>query len=151
MTKARPERAKRVNQRKRVGGRSVLIAGKKKGYVRRFVNDVPGRIAEFEEAGWVVVSDGSRPADVRAGESHNIGSVVGKHVGNGTHAVLMEQTESFYNEDQAEKQNEVDLRAEGMMNDSNGVPLADDKAIYGDGIKMSGRPTIETMETLKQT
>ena len=146
----REQRPIRINQRKRVGGRKVLFAEKKKGYVRRFVNNTPGRIAEFQEAGWQVVSDGSHPADINVGESHNNGSVVTKHVGNGINAILMEQTESFYNEDQEEKQKEIDTQVSGLLNTKDGKPLADDEMIYGDGIRMSGRPTIETMDTIQQ-
>lgn len=78
-----------------------------KGFVDRWVNDDPGRIARFEEAGYETVETanvGSHQAD----DTHAEAGVVSKDMGKGVTAVLMRQREEYFHEDQAEKQRIVD-------------------------------------------
>lgn len=99
-----PKRPKRVP----LGTRNVLTAPKRKGYVRRFVNDEADRIAQFEAAGYEVVREATEVGDPKAGKASQVGSVVRPPVGDGKNAVLMEIKEEYYNEDQDAKQRQVD-------------------------------------------
>ena len=149
MTKAKsetkPVRPIRANRRKRIGRGNVLTAQARPGFVRRYVNDKPGRIQEFLDAGYTPVTDGQRPGDEQVGDSKLPGTTVAKHVGNGMNAYLMEIPLNFYEEDQAEKQEENDRQVEGIFKDANGNSLVEnDNHIYGDGLKIKSRPTIET-------
>ena len=94
-----------------IGTKNVLTAPQRKGFVRRFVNDTPDRIQQFEQAGYTkVIGD----VPVGDGEQEKLGSVVTKSVGSGINAVLMEIPEEFYTEDQQAKQREVDATEEQM-------------------------------------
>jgi len=90
-----------------LGTRNILTAPKKKGYERRFVNDVDGRVKQFEEAGYSIVREKIEVGDPKAGNPSNLGSAVSKPVGGGTNCVLMEIKEDWYKEDQKEKQDRI--------------------------------------------
>jgi len=105
--KKRPERVP-------LGTRNVLTAPKRPGYVRRFVNDEPGRIQQFEAAGYSVVKEDVQVGDPKAGKNLKPGSGVSLPVGGGTDAVLMEIKEEFYKEDQKAKQDRI-LMSENDM------------------------------------
>lgn len=136
-------RPSRTNKRTPIGTRSVLRAEQREGYVRRFVNDEPGRIKMFEEAGYQIVTDGSAPSDRNVGDSLGTGSVVSKHVGGGTRAVLMEIPVEFYEEDMKAKEDLVKAKEAMMLNNEDGK-MPD--GIYGKGVavKHTGRPQIST-------
>lgn len=91
-----------------VSGRNKLTAPVRKGYVRRFVNDVEDRINVFEEGGWQIVRGEIPVGDKSVSRDNPMGSPVVKHVGNGTKAFLMEIKEDWYSEDQASKQKKID-------------------------------------------
>ncbi len=105
-----PKRPKRIP----LGTRNVLTAPKRPGYVRRFVNDVPGRIQQFEAAGYSVVKENITVGDPKIGKDLDPGSPVSLSVGGGTKAVLMEIREDWYTEDQKAKQDKI-LMAENDM------------------------------------
>ena len=90
--------------RKPVSQVRVLSAPTRKGYVRRFVNDVPDRIRIFTEGGWTpVIEEGISTADSARLAESPMGSIYKRHVGNNVSAILMEIKEEFYKEDQAAK------------------------------------------------
>lgn len=85
-------RARRERRRGEIGsGNFKLAAPQRPGFVRRWVNDVVGRVDQFRENGWDVVQEDGTDS---------------RHVGgqkNPLKAVLMELPEEFYREDQAKK------------------------------------------------
>jgi len=97
-----------------LGTRNVLTAPKRKGYVRRFVNTEPGRVQQYEAAGYTLVKEDIQVGDPTIGKNPQPGSVVSVPVGNGITTVLMEIKEEFYKEDQKAKQDRI-LMAENDM------------------------------------
>ena len=133
-TPQQSSRAEGQPRRIPVGQRDVLTAKKNPGFVRRFVNDEPGRIERFKDAGYNIVTD-EAIGDEALGAGSAIGSSANKHVGHGQRAVLMEIREDWYNEDQASKaakvkaledtiQSDVDQEAKGLTKQLGGKPLA---------------------------
>lgn len=90
-----------------VSGRNKLTAPIRKGYTRRFVNDVEDRISVFEEGGWQIVRGEVPVGDKSVSRENPMGTPVTKHVGSGVKAVLMEIKDEWYNEDQAAKQKKI--------------------------------------------
>jgi hypothetical protein len=94
--------------------RQKLQAPGRKGFVRRYVNDVGGRLQDFQQAGYQFVEDpeiytdgtGSRVSR-RAGVQDN---------GKAMHAYLMEQTQENYDEDQMAKRIELDKTDDSIRN-----------------------------------
>lgn len=95
--------------RKRIplGTRNVLTAPKKVGFERRFINDVGDRVQTFIDAGWNVVTDGSKVGDDKAGVASTIGSTVNPSVGGGNRGVLVEIPRELYEADRAESQKKI--------------------------------------------
>lgn len=100
-----------------VGTRNRLTAPKRPGYVRRWVNNQPGRIQMFEQAGYTQVTDKdydpANPGVVRVGDMVGnrpapMGSSVIEEVGGGNRAVLMEIRKDWYDEDQEAKSRKLD-------------------------------------------
>ncbi len=119
------EQAKQTTTRKRTsrtpinGRRSVLgVKGKDPNFEYRIVNDVNDRIAEFQERGYEIVTDGEvTVGDKRVGKVSASGSPVEISVGQGTRALLMRIPKEFYAEDQKAKAAniaaiEADIKAE---------------------------------------
>jgi len=100
------ERGNRPN-RIPLGTRNVLTAPEREGYVRRFVNDDGDRVRDFEAAGYSVVRGDVQVGDLKAGKDTPLGSVVGKSVGAGTKAVLMEIKKEWAEEDYRAKQQRI--------------------------------------------
>ena len=121
-------RAKNRPQRTPVGRRNVLTAEQRKGYVRRWVNDVDGRIQMFEEAGYEAVTTPTQVGDEIAGSASQVGSVVRKPVGGGVTAVLMEIPKEFYSEDQAAKEAHLKAKEGGLLEEVQG------EGFYGEGV-----------------
>lgn len=95
-------------KRKPVGSQSRLVAPKRKGYVRRYVNDIDGRVGMFKEAGYDVVTGDVETNSGQVGLDSQLGSAICKGVGDGKKAVLMEIKQEWYDEDQATKQERID-------------------------------------------
>ena len=93
-----------------VGQQNRLAFPKRKGYVRRVVNDVNDgeRIKMFERAGYTRVAGIVPGGDTRAGADSQMGTGVVRSVGLGIKGVLMEIPEEFYKEDQALKDKATD-------------------------------------------
>jgi hypothetical protein len=102
--------------------------------VRRWVNDQEDRINMFKEAGYTPVVGNADTSTPDARDPNKIGSIVRKHVGGGTYAVLMEIPEEFYKEDQEAKQHRVDEIEESydptkkIVENTYGIKM---KRIYG--------------------
>ena len=88
------------------------------GYVDRWVNDEPGRIQKFKDAGYELVSTAS-VGDSAADGTHSDQGVVSRDMGKGVTSYLMRQRKEYYQEDQAEKQRYVDKTEESMRRSKN--------------------------------
>jgi hypothetical protein len=77
------------------------------GFVRRWINEWPGRIGNAQAGGWTHVTENGKP----------VTRVVGvAEAGGPLHAYLMEIPQEFYDEDAAQKQlglNEIDAQIYG--------------------------------------
>lgn len=126
--------AQRV-KRTPISGRNVLtVTGKEPGYVYRVVNDEGDRIAQFVAAGYELVDSsavqvGDRRVDAAAPE----GSKAQVSVGKGSKAFVMRIKDEYYKEDQAAKQERVNLLEQTMKQN------AKNSADYGDITVSSGR------------
>lgn len=90
-----------------LGTRNILTAPQRKGFVRRFVNDIKDRVRQYEAAGYTIARDDIEIGDKKAGKESQLGSVANPSVGAGDTAVLMEIKEEWYNEDQKAKQDRI--------------------------------------------
>jgi len=115
-----------------IGGKRDTLSVKDtpEGYVDRIVNDTPGRIDKFKQAGYELVESaqlGTSHVDGNQSES----GVVSKDVGKGVTAYVMRQRKEFYTEDQAEKQQNI-LEAENDMRRSKVNPNESTDGTYGE-------------------
>jgi hypothetical protein len=123
--------------------RDQMTTSQKVGFVRRWVNDIPGRVDKFLRAGYELVSD----KDVTVGEDNSnmaLGTGARKNVGrtrqgDGTQAILMEIPKELYDEDQKAKAAQVDASERAMKRGK------DDNDFYGD-IKQSSSFAKKTTE-----
>jgi hypothetical protein len=115
-----------------LGARSRLaVKGREPGFHYRIVNDVEGRIQDFIDAGYEVVSDdGVTVGDKRIANPTQEGSPVKVHVGGGNQAYLMRIKDEWYSEDQSAKQAQINELEDGMK------AKAKENSFYGD-IKIS--------------
>ncbi len=115
-----------------LGARSRLaVKGKEPGFHYRIVNDVEGRIQDFIDAGYEVVSDdGVTVGDKRIANPTQEGSPVKIHVGGGNQAYLMRIKDEWKAEDDAAKQAQINDLEESMKAN------AKQNSFYGD-IKIS--------------
>lgn len=122
--------------------RNIMTVSDRTGYVRRWVNDIPGRIEKFLKAGWTVVEDHEQVGDPSV-EKRNVslGSGSRMHVGNDrlrnkpVQAILMEIRKEYYDEDRRYHDAKVDEADASMRR--NVEKLKDDtEAYYGD-VKIS--------------
>ena len=110
--------------------RDQLSTDQKQGFVRRWVNDIPGRVEKFIKAGYAVVTD----KDVAVGDTNDnkaLGTGARKNVGrtrqgDGTQAVLMEIPKDYYDEDQKAKAEIVNASERAMKRGK------DENDFYGD-------------------
>jgi len=119
-TQKRPERVP-------LGTRNVLTAPKRRGYIRRFVNNDRGRISQFEAAGYSVVKEDTQIGDPKIGKNSLPGSAAARPVGGGITTVLMEIREDWYNEDQKAKQDRILMSENDMKRKLN----AKKEGVYG--------------------
>lgn len=127
--------------------RNVLTVGnKREGHRQRWVNDVDGRVAMFEEAGYTIVQRPTEVGDKQAGAANQVDRVVRKPVGGGVSAVLMEIPDEFYREDQMAKEAKIKDSERSLLNE------AKDGEFYGDGVKIGkslgkSRPANQRVQT----
>lgn len=146
----RNDRGERVDSREETGrstrvplgvSRPKLAVPQRQGYVRRWVNDVEGRLQMAEMGGYTFVEDATMPVgapDVDNG-NRDLGARVSRVVdkSTGMKAYLMEIKQEYYEEDQKIKMREVDEVEDAIKRGA----LNDDEARYvpekGKGIKIS--------------
>ena len=83
----------------------------------RIVNDVPGRVKRFIDAGWEIVTGDKWKGYNASDEPSKMGSIESKHVGKGNHeleGIVMKIPKDWYHEDQQAKQKELDEIEEAM-------------------------------------
>lgn len=155
MAKARADKAERIASRPQTGEsraegrpiripisqRKVLQAKQRDGFVRRYVNEVMGRVEMFFDAGWRIVNKDQNTRDKNAHSESQLGSVDRIAVNRdpkmrATTAVLMEIEQHLYDEDAAYKQAQIAAQ-EKVLSKPETV-----KNLYGKGV---------THETLRST
>lgn len=139
-------RPTRNSKRTPVGTRNVLVAEDKPGVKRRFVNDEPGRIQMFLDAGYKIVDEKTQMGDNNVGQASQVGSVARKPVGGGKNAVLMEINREWYREDQAAKEAQLKEKEQGLLLDQNGQK-PDPKLVYGEGIGIKSNRSMPTIQS----
>lgn len=99
-----------------LGTRNRLnVKGKEAGFHYRIVNDNEGRIQDFIDAGYEIVSDTSvSVGDKRIANPTQEGSPVKIHVGGGQQGYLMRIKDEWYKEDQDAKQAQINELEDGM-------------------------------------
>ena len=117
--------------------RARLAVNDRKGYQRRWINDRDGKILRAQEGGYNFVK--SSDAEFRDSDVCNSDTNCKVVDSDGTKAYLMEITQEFYDEDQAEKQKMVNLTEEALRHgeDSHGAPGHDGRYIPKEGIKIN--------------
>ena len=100
------------------------VSGKEPGFQYRIVNDNEGRVQDFIDAGYEIVTDNKvSVGDKRIANPTQEGSPVKVHVGAGQQAYLMRIKDEWYKEDQDVKQAQINELEESMKTQS--------KADYG--------------------
>lgn len=128
--------------RKPIGHRDVLKAEENKGFKRRFVNDEPGRIQMFLDAGYRIVDEHTSMGTEDVGQASQVGSVAHKPVGGGKSAILMEIKEDWYIEDQLAKEERIQETERSILHDEDGIDRS--KGLYGEGVSIKkNRPRIQ--------
>ncbi len=105
------EQSKRENKRTPIHGRrnKLTVKGQDPAYQYRVVNATDekgndtGRVQDFQDAGYEVVTDDVKIGDKRVATAKQVGSPVEISVGQGVKAVLMRIKKEWYDEDQAAK------------------------------------------------
>lgn len=135
-------RAKKRPERTPVGRRDVLTTEQRPGYKRRIINDEPGRLQMFLDAGYSVV-DNEKIGDDNAGKSTALGSHASVSVGDGKNGYLVEIKDEWYQEDQAAKEAQIKEKEQGILLDENGN-APDPKHVYGEGVSInSNKPAVQ--------
>ena len=86
--------------------------------VDRFVNDVPGRVHRFKQAGYENVTD-ALIGDSHVDGTHCNDGVVSRDMGQGVTAYLMRQRRDHYEQDQAAKQKIIAATEDAMRRNIN--------------------------------
>lgn len=98
------------------GRRDILtVTNKDPDYEYRWVNDVDGRIQEFQSVGWELATGDEEVARKGITDPLPVGSVKRKPVGGGIEAVLMRIYKEWYEEDQAKKAEYVNRMEASQM------------------------------------
>jgi len=80
---------------------------KDQNFEYRIVNDEPGRIQMFLDAGYEIVKNNVPIGDPQVGEGEQVGKIASKHVGSGRKGYLMRIPKEFYEEDQQLKADKI--------------------------------------------
>lgn len=111
--------------------REILnVQDKEDGYVYRVVNDSPGRIKRFQEAGYELV-EGASLGTSHADGTESTQGVTSRDVGKGMTAYVMRQRADWYEEDQKAKQGKVD-EVENSMRRKKVNPNESTDGTYGE-------------------
>jgi len=108
-------------------GNKLEFDGKDPNYMYRVVNDVPGRLQMFLQAGYEFDHDTTRVADKGIAEGTELDTRRMVNSGSGIKSYLMRIPKEFYNEDQARKIEAV-KKSEAQMKNKNPNPV---KGEYG--------------------
>lgn len=114
-----------------IGTRNVLTVKGRPGFVRRWMNDVDGRIEQATAAGYMPVEENVQVGDPYVGDPKKLGSVVTKSVGGGRKAVLMEIPEEYYREDQEARQAKIKAEEQQMLVDRGKPSTSSGDGMYG--------------------
>lgn len=96
--------------------RDKMTTSQRKGYVRRFVNDIGDRVERFKQAGYSVVEEPTKVGeDNVVSQNQTLGSGARRHVGGGVRSILMEIPEELYKADQAIKQADIREREKSIV------------------------------------
>lgn len=114
-------------KRVRVGaGNKLEFAGKDPAYTYRVVNDNPGRINMFLNAGWEHEQSATRTYDKGVAEAGGMDTRVVVDAGRGVKGYLMRIPNELYDEDQTEKIMAI-KRTEDQLRNKNPNPV---KGVY---------------------
>ncbi len=103
-------------------GNKLEFEGKDPDYMYRVVNDNPGRLAMFLQAGYEFCTDEKRVIDKGIAEGSQVDTRIIVNSGNGIKSYLMRIPKEFYDEDQANKIEAV-KRSEDQMKNKQPNPL----------------------------
>lgn len=121
--------------------RQKLNAPQRPGYVRRWVNDDPGRLDAAQEGGYEYVTGESRSeGGATDGMGAKISRVVGTRDGGAPiTAYLMEIKKEWYDEDQEAKQGKIDDSEAALRRgqDQHGKPGVDGRYVPQGGISIN--------------
>jgi len=125
-------------QRIPIGRRNILSIEKGKldpNYEYRVVNDEPGRIKMFRDAGWEVVErrEGLHMGDSDVGTESQLGSLMTKVVGKDKIGYLMRIKKEFYKEDQ-------EAKAAAIRQTESGLKSQHEKEGRYGAVKIGNRP-----------
>lgn len=108
------------------GARDILtVKDKDPNFEYRWVIDRPGRLENFRQAGYEVVTDNNEVGQKAVDSQTKLGSAITTTRG-GVTLVLMRIPKEWYDEDQLAKQEKVDLQEQAMQEDlrQGGFPAA---------------------------
>jgi hypothetical protein len=127
--------------------RTKLRADQREGFVRRWINDKPGRLDDAANSGYNFVTDPD--SEMKIGDGNDvsqiagIGTVVSRIVGvhedgRPMRSYLMEIEKDLYDGDQVEKMTALNEREDGIRRgqDDQGRPGKDGRYVPATGIKI---------------
>jgi len=97
-------------------GNKLQFAGKDPAYHYRVVNDNPGRLAMFLQAGYEFCHSEEREADKGAAEAGGVDTRIVVDAGRGVKGYLMRIPRELYDEDQAAKIEKVKATEDQLKN-----------------------------------
>lgn len=97
-------------------GNKLEFTQKDPAYVYRLVNDIPGRLAIFQRAGYEFVYEGERADDKGTAETSALDTRVSADTGGGGRGYLMRIKREFYLADQDAKIKNVRANEAAMTN-----------------------------------
>lgn len=143
---AKPETTVERQRRVPMGGfrRKLSIAPdlKEQGFQYRWVNDVPGRLDDFKNAGYEFVTKEKVPVVgedgvvIREGVDSRMSQMVGVNRDNSPmYAYLMRQRKEYYDEDQKAKEADIKAKESSILQgaDAHGAPDRKDPSKPGRG------------------
>lgn len=100
-------------------GPQSIVGDKDPNFIYRFVNDTGSRVANFQAAGYELVTDETLSVgDSRVSDASDIGSAKRVTSNDGTISYLMRVKKEWYDEDQAAKTAQIDETEQAMKKDA---------------------------------
>ena len=100
-------------------GPQSIVGDKDPNFIYRFVNDTGSRVANFQQAGYELVTDETLSVgDSRVSDASDIGSAKRVTSNDGTISYLMRVKKEWYDEDQAAKNAMIDETEQAMKKDA---------------------------------